>query len=270
MSRMTDNFRDDIQKSPDELEREIDDTRARIEYTLDLLERKLSPSDMIEEAMRIARRNGGAFASNLATEIRNKPFPTLLAGLGLVWLMSSSGQPSYRGDGMGSGAGDLARDARERAHELGARAREGAHDIGARAHEMGERVQEMGRRAGGAASEAGHGIQDAAHQVSDAARRGARRAADEYQHLLREQPLLLGILGLGIGAALGSVLPRTDIEDEVMGEYSDQMKRKAEEEGRRASGQVRDSAERVAGAAHEQLAREKQAHTKPRDGGTTH
>jgi ElaB/YqjD/DUF883 family membrane-anchored ribosome-binding protein len=267
MSSMTDNFRDDIQKSPDELEREIDDTRAHIEYTLDLLERKLSPSDMIEEAMRIARRNGGAFASNLATEIRNKPFPTLLAGIGLAWLMSSSGRPSYRGDG---GAGDMAREARERAQDLGARAREGAHDIGERAHEMGERVQEMGRRAGDAASEAGHGIQDAAHQVGDAARRGARRAADEYQHLLREQPLLLGILGLGIGAALGSVLPRTDIEDEVMGEHSDQLKRKAEEEGKKASRQVRDSAERVAGAAHEQLAREKQAHSKQGDGGTTH
>jgi ElaB/YqjD/DUF883 family membrane-anchored ribosome-binding protein len=270
MSSLTDDYRDDIEKSPEELEHEIDDTRARIEYTLDLLERKLSPSDMIEEAMRIARRNGGAFASNLATEIRNKPFPTLLAGIGLAWLMSSSGAPRYSGNGAGRRAGEMARDAREGAREFGARAREGAHDLGERAHEMGERARAMGRRAGDAASEAGHGLQDAAHEVGDAARRGARRAAEEYQHLLREQPLLLGILGLGIGAALGSVLPRTDVEDDLMGEQSDRVKREAAQEGRQAAREARASAERVAGAAQEQMSKEQQAHSREGDGGATH
>ncbi|MBO1073320.1 DUF3618 domain-containing protein [Roseomonas marmotae] len=38
-----------------------------------------------------------------------------------------------------------------------------------------------------------------------------------------EQPLLLGALGLAVGAALGALLPRTQTEDRLMGDASDAM-----------------------------------------------
>jgi len=282
-----DTYRDDIEKSPRDLEREIDHTRAHMERTLDLLERKLSPGEMIDEVIGMIRRNGGGFAQNLFTEVRNKPLPTLLAGVGITWLMSASDRPpQYRGaamyrqraGSMAQGAHDMGAQARQGAHELGeraqemgAQARQGAHDLGERAQEMGaqaregarhmgERASELGHRAGEAASEAGHRMHEMADEARGAMRRGGRRAVDEYQQLLHEQPLLLAGLGLALGAAVGSMLPRTDTENRVMGKHSDRIKRQAAEEGRERYEDMRASAERVAGAAQEQAAREQQSH----------
>jgi len=264
-----DTYRDDIEKSPRDLEREIDHTRAHMERTLDLLERKLSPGEMIDEVIGMVRRNGGGFAQNLFTEVRNKPLPTLLAGVGITWLMSASDRPpQYRGAAMyRQRAGSMA----QGAHDMGTQARQGAHELGERAQQMGaqaregarhmgERASELGHRAGEAASEAGHRVHEMADEARGAMRRGGRRAVDEYQQLLHEQPLLRAGLGLALGAAVGSMLPRTDTENRVMGKHSERIKRQAAEEGRERYEDMRASAERVAGAAQEQAAREQQSH----------
>jgi ElaB/YqjD/DUF883 family membrane-anchored ribosome-binding protein len=278
MTSLKEEFREDADKSPKDLEHEIDETRARMEHTLDLLERKLSPSDMFEEAFRVVRRNSGAFASNLSTEVQNKPLPALLAGIGLAWLMAGpDGPPMPRSDGSSRRPGAFARRAREmaqsareslhdlgdRAHHAGDRASEFSDRAQGRAHEMSDRFQDMGRRAGDAMSHAG----ERAHQVREAARRGSQRAKEQYEHLLHEQPLLLGGLGLALGAAIGAMVPRTEVEDQAMGEYSDRMKREASEEARKISREAKASAERVAGAAQEQLSKEQQARSKERDQG---
>jgi hypothetical protein len=273
---LKEDYRDDIEKSPKELEREIDETRLRMERTLDMLERKLSPSDMFEEAFRVVRRNGGAFASNLSAEVQNKPLPALLAGVGLAWLMTGSDSPpQYRsGSGLGSRFGQRARegahDASERAHQMGDRAHEMGDRFQQRAHDMGERFQDMGRRAGDAASRAGEGMHERAERLRHAAQRGGQRAREEYQHLLQEQPLLLGGLGLALGAALGAMVPRTETEDRLMGEHSDRAKEEVKDKAQRASQEARESAERVAGAAQEQMSRERQERSREHQQGKEH
>jgi ElaB/YqjD/DUF883 family membrane-anchored ribosome-binding protein len=273
MTSYKEEFREDADKSPKDLEHEIDETRARMEHTLDLLERKLSPSDMFEEAFRVVRRNSGTFAHNLSTEVQNKPLPALLAGVGLAWLMAGpDGPPVPRSSSTGR-PGAFSRRAREMAQS----AREGLHDLGDKAHEVGDRTssmgdrargraedvgdrfQDMSRRAGDSLSHAGERAQERAHQVREAARRGGQRAKEQYEHLLHDQPLLLGGLGLALGAAIGAMMPRTELEDRTMGEHSERMKREASEEARKVTEEAKASAERVAGAAQEQLSKEQQA-----------
>jgi ElaB/YqjD/DUF883 family membrane-anchored ribosome-binding protein len=268
--RYRDDYRSDTEKEPRDLEREIDATRAHMEHTLDLLERKLSPGEIIDELLTMARRNGGGFARNLTTQIQNNPVPTLLTGVGLAWLMSASDRPpeprgGYRAQGAqarssmahaGERAGQMADSARsgvdharESAHEYGRKAREMGHEAGERARDLGEHIGNVAHRA----REYMHEMTDSlGANASDAGRRAqrARRwAGDEYQHLLHEQPLLLAGVGLAIGAALGALMPRTQTEDELMGEYSDRVKREAKQEGQRQYQRARDTAEEVAGAA---------------------
>ncbi len=48
---------------------------------------------------------------------------------------------------------------------------------------------------------------------------GADAAADFYDN----QPLVIGALALAVGAALGGALPRTQVEDDLMGDQSDRL-----------------------------------------------
>ncbi len=87
------NYRD---MSPDEIEQDIAGTRAHIDRTLDVLTARLSPSGLVDQALRTARDTGGEFTLNLGRTIRENPVPTALLGLGLGWLMLAGRKP---GDG---------------------------------------------------------------------------------------------------------------------------------------------------------------------------
>jgi hypothetical protein len=254
MSRVQEQFREDSNKAPKDLEHEIDGIRNHMEHTLDLLERKLSPGDIIDSVLNMVRGNGGGFAQNLTTQVQNNPLPTLLTSVGLVWLMSASDRPPPRGNGFGDDqAHRTMQGAMGSARNAARRVQEGGHDLGERAHELGERVS-------GAASQAGHSMhamadsmRDSAHRAGESARRGVRRMEGQYEHLLEEQPLLLGALGFALGAALGAMVPRTEVEDELMGEYSDRVKHEVADEGREQYQRARDTAERVAGAVQREV-----------------
>ena len=77
-----------------------------------------------------------------------------------------------------------------------------------------------------------HEFADRAGQTGYYARRYGRRARQGFLQTLDEQPLVLGAIGLAVGAALGSILPRTTREDRLMGETRDRLKHQAEELGR--------------------------------------
>ncbi|MGZ8995161.1 MAG: DUF3618 domain-containing protein [Rhodospirillales bacterium] len=100
------NYRD---MSPDEIEQDIAGTRAHIDRTLDVLTARLSPSGLLDQALRTARDTGGEFTLNLGRTIRENPVPSALVGLGLGWLIlagrSSSGNGGYieHGDDIDTG-----------------------------------------------------------------------------------------------------------------------------------------------------------------------
>src|SRR3546814_17142682 len=73
----------------DSIEHDIDQTRSRIDRTLDALTEKLSASRIVGEAMDSVRQNGGMFAGNLVHTVRDNPVPSALLATGLAWLMVS-------------------------------------------------------------------------------------------------------------------------------------------------------------------------------------
>jgi hypothetical protein len=72
--------------------------------------------------------------------------------------------------------------------------------------------------------------------------------------MLQEHPLVLGSIGLAIGAALGAGLPPTRREDELMGEKRDELLEQAKETGR----EQLDKAKRIAAATQEATQEEAQ------------
>ncbi len=74
-------------KSPAEIEREVEQTRSNVSSTLDELRSKLKPSQMMDEVVGEAvdwvKGSGGTeFARNLGATVRDNPLPVLLIGAG--------------------------------------------------------------------------------------------------------------------------------------------------------------------------------------------
>ena len=114
----------------------------------------------------------------------------------------------------------------------------GAASISRHARDGGEVASEVGRSTARGARYAGRSIAEQ-----------AGHAQSTIGWLAREQPLVLGAIGLAIGALVGTGLPRTRREDEIMGETSDQLKDSARGQAREAGGRV---ADKVRGEAERQ------------------
>ena len=78
-------------------------------------------------------------------------------------------------------------------------------------------------------------------------RRGARRAAGVAQ----QNPLGLAVAGAAVGFLAGMLVPSTRVEDERLGEMSDQLKERARETGQEAFERGRQVAQDVAETAKE-------------------
>ena len=85
--------------------------------------------------------------------------------------------------------------------------------IGRHAHEMRDR-----------ATDVGHSTAERARRAGDGVAEQAGRTQNAIAQLIREQPLIVGALGLAIGAIFGASLPRSRREDEFMGEASASFK----------------------------------------------
>lgn len=88
-------------KSSAEIEREVEQSRSDIEHTLDAIQDRLSPGQMLDKAMGVFRGGSGDFARNLGDSITANPIPLALIGVGVAWMMYSSqrpARPSYRAE----------------------------------------------------------------------------------------------------------------------------------------------------------------------------
>ena len=75
---------------PGRLERELDQTRTRLDGHLSELQ-QLSPGQLLDDAMGYFRGEEGAeFGRNLLQSVRGNPLPAALTGIGLTWLMASN------------------------------------------------------------------------------------------------------------------------------------------------------------------------------------
>lgn len=179
------------------------------------------------------------------------------------------------GGSVSSGMSSGTRAAGDTLSDVGARAGEGLRQAGGAIGEtMGEVQAQVGQVVSSAydtvASTAGRvvdEVSDAAYAASRAAQRTAsdlsrsgadlsRTVRDNIAEVFDRQPLVLGALGLAIGAALAGVVPNTETENRLMGETSDALKDAAKT---LASEQV-DKAKTMAGEAMQAVRREADAH----------
>lgn len=77
-------------ENPDRIETEVEEARARLTRTLDEIRERMSPGQILDQALDYARHSGGGeFTRNLGRSVRDNPLPLLMMGAGMAWLIAS-------------------------------------------------------------------------------------------------------------------------------------------------------------------------------------
>ena len=183
-------------RDPEQLERAAERLRADLDRTLDALERKLSPSQLLDRSLAYLREHGGDMAVALGDSVRRNPVPILLTVAGLGWLIVSS----VRRNPIDVTPSDARSDDESLDESLYAQ-------------------QDTPR--------------SRFHDRLAAARARSRRAQYRAVSALEERPFLFGGLAVAIGALLGTVIPSTQYEDKVVGQVRDRAVERAKQMGER-------------------------------------
>ena len=274
------------ESSPEAVERQLERDRAEIDETLDAIGRRLSPGQLLDNTMGYFRAGGSELGSSLARSVKANPFPVILTGVGLAWLMStsSSGDGAGRHESMGeyvrdsntreierarAAAASLTRNAgetedafRERVTEAKARALSIKRNADETAKAFKQRVDDYISRAEAAVSDTkeqarsawSSGSEAAGHQsrqMAPRARQGRQRIADLYA----SEPLIVGAIGLAAGAVIAALLPLTRSEDEALGEVGDEVREKAREAASTAADRATTATEKAARAVEDEIDR---------------
>lgn len=260
----------DAYKSPERLEEEVNETRARIGEKLETLSNRLSPGELLDQVLGMAREHGGEFTRNLGSQVKSNPVPLLITGIGMSWLMMASSNPGYQRYGYNTrnnyprGYTDYPYDA-----NAGVRRTDFEHspdrdpngpDMMDKAKDamgrVGEHVEDLKDSARGKFDRAANVIHDNMENVHQRMHSGRNHMHSAGQNMhsaqecvtgfFREQPVLAASLGVALGAAIGALLPATEIEDKLMGDVSDQAVNKAQNIASEQYEKVRETAKDVA------------------------
>ena len=196
-------------KTAADVEREVEASRGNLDRTVDALRDKMTPGQLFDEASRAMGGAGRQVMTKFVDQAKENPMPLAVMGLGLAWLMTTSGA---------RGAGSA---------PAGYRA---PHDYVAAQPGVGERLHAAGDKVSDLVSEARDKVSGAASSVSDLGRGAAERAGGyanraqrSFAEILEREPLLLGAAGLLVGAAIGAALPPTELEDRMVGRTRDKV-----------------------------------------------
>jgi hypothetical protein len=238
-----------------ELRAEIADTRVEMTETIEAIQDRLKPGNIVanasesvrnattEKVKQMANTAGDAAERVMNTSfmdtIRENPVPAAMIGIGAAWLLIRGRSESRRYD-MGRYAYGEGYDESRR---YDWRTRTGGSSVpryGAADSIENDASGGIKDMASDAASRASEYVDDARYAV----RRTTRRAQNSFDRVLRENPLALGAAATIVGAAIGMTIPETETENELMGETRDTVVE-------RARGLASDAAERVQNAAEQ-------------------
>jgi hypothetical protein len=166
--------------------RGIEDTRRRMSDKAGLLQGRLKPQAMLRPVTKRLQGTLGEGGEKILDAFRDNPLPLALAALGVGWLFLKDIRS--RGDGDDDGTGTL----KEKAGE----AAEGA--------------KEAVRKARGAIA-----------AVPRTVRQGLEKGSDWFSMTLQENPLLLALGALAVGAIAGVSIPASRTEEETVGKVAE-------------------------------------------------
>lgn len=207
-------FEEQSQKSAETLEREIDQQRSSIGNLVDALEKRMSPGQLVDQALGYVKDHGGETFANLGNQIKANPLATVLTSVGILWLMAGRRTPSPGpsllekvSDKVGGVAGSVAG---------------GVTDAKSRLQQTVALMKDKAGELTDTAAQVLPGKSDGTQAVATLRERG-RRVQSSASNLLHEQPVVVAVIGIALGAAIGAVLPSSEPEKKVLSLARDKL-----------------------------------------------
>ena len=276
-SRKLSSERGEINPNPaatdDELESlrlELAQTRAQMSETVYALQGRLNPQYVREQASSQAKDSARRAGSNLGETIKQNPVPAALTGAGIVglgWLIASGRDDSpesqsSEGSRYGASRYEVSRyedgpHYYDRAPEYPTYYEGETRQVEGSSYDDDEdsgqgRAQQAAGQARERAGQMGGKLQDRAGQAGGQAQEQAQRAKGGFQRMMQENPLAVGALAIGIGAAVGLSIPESEKENQLMGEKRDQLANQGQQKVRDYQGKAQRVAEEARTAAEKE------------------
>jgi hypothetical protein len=209
--------------------------------------------------------NSNDFVAGLQDAVRQNPVSAALVGMGVLWMFTGGAKitaaaallsPAARAAATGVGAGSqMAADAvgvaSDSVRSLGSRVADSVRDT----------VSGASASVNETASQAYDAVKGAAISTTKTAAGEAastRSIANSLQGNLKDtferQPLLLGAIGLALGAGMAATLPRTDMESEFAGDAADRATKQLKDFASEQVDRVTETAKRTVEAVKEEAA----------------
>ena len=268
---------DDYDENTEQLRAEIEDTRADMTQTINEIQERLSPENLVDQAkeavreatigkvesalgqvgetlssvtepaLEMAGRAGNAIkevGTTVGNTIYKNPIPLALIGLGVGMLVMRN----YRGQSYSSSSRRSLQE-RQSNYELG--------DVGRMddVERPGGYTGQRQRSTTGAstlnqvketASDLASRSTEALSNLGTKAKDSASAVTTRFERMMHENPLAVGAIAVAAGTAIGLALPTTRIESEYIGETGERLVERVEDVARGALDKVQDAAKQMA------------------------
>jgi len=177
----------------------------------------------------------GSFLGDLQRAVQANPVPAALIGMGALWMLMGGGRTTAAAALVGNALGSVGQAAAPAGDAL-------QQSLGGASEHVPSTIGRAGDAVSDAAITAKKGVADAYQAAADVTGRAAGAVAQATSTLGRSagssavrlggtvqsnlaetferQPLLVGAIGIAIGAVIASALPRTRIEEETLGDQA--------------------------------------------------
>jgi ElaB/YqjD/DUF883 family membrane-anchored ribosome-binding protein len=240
-------------KGSAQIEREIEQTRARMSERIDTISEKLHPSNLALSAVESVGVQARQTGSRVAHVIRENAIPVAAVGLGVTWLVAQrraksaawgdwTAREAYRGpERRISGYAER----RRRPGEARERVSGGVTGVADRLGGVAPPLGDVAERAQERVSELGSEARERVQELGIRSREQARRVRTDLERMIEKNPLAVAAGAGVLGLALGLLLPHTRREDRVMGPARDQLLDRAGETVERVKEAAAEAAQEV-------------------------
>lgn len=211
----------------------------------------------------------GDFVSGLQDAVRQNPVSAALIGMGVLWMFAGGSRitaaaallsPAARATATGIGGGlqasaDAASSAGEGLRNAASRAadsvRETVADVAATVGDTASQAYDSAR---GAVTDSASGMKANFRDGTGAATSMAGTLQGNLKDTFERQPLLLGAIGLALGAGMAAAVPPTQLETEYAGDAAEKVTAQVKEFATAQVDRVSAAAERTLEAVKDEAA----------------